>query len=102
MSPALRAGVTLFAAQTESAVLTPFTYSHLFLFSSKSISVVPVGFWTRSQARYRKMSPFEPFSCATYMRVRSLFWGGIEPAEIVGETSSSFPPRESSLCPDGL
>ena len=74
-----------------------------FWLSSKSMFVVPDGFWTRAQKSWRNLAP-APVSVLMPKNFRSLLFGGIDPLTMVGLASSSDVPwpNESSPDPVGL
>ena len=74
--------------------LTPLPQPVLAWFSSKSISVVPLGSCTRVQNRFRKPGP--PASGSTYAPKlsRSLLLLGMLPVVVPGQGSSSLEPPE--------
>ncbi len=104
LSPAVRSGVSGVTPLPLSAQFVVVAVgSQKSWFSSKSMFVVPDGFWTRDQNSSRNLSPAEPVSVKTPNAFRSLLFGGIEPVTMVGlALSSDVPwPKASSLAPLG-
>src|SRR5690349_2108960 len=104
LSSLVRAGVSGVTFRPLSAQFVGLAVgSQNFWLSSKSMFVVPDGFWTRDQNSSRNL-PAELDSVKTPNFLRSLLFGGMEPVTMVGLASfSALPwPKASSPPPLGL
>src|SRR6266550_6351948 len=104
LSPAVLTGVSAGAEPLFAQLVGFAVRSQNFWFSSKSMFVVPDGFWTRDQKSCRNFPegfPEDdwPSSLLRPNAFRSLLFGGIEPATIVGFASFSDVPWPNASSP---
>src|SRR6266576_4165627 len=97
LSPVVRRGVS---GVTPTPLFAQFVGvaagSQVFWFSSKSMFVVPDGFWTRDQNSSRNWGAVAPSAYSPNV-FRSLLLGGIEPVTTVGLMSFSCEPWPNEL-----